>query len=125
MTKNHIKRINHYVKNRDLLEELIKCKKTDELSPKLIEMFRLISSRLILKLHFQNPMDKDDVEIGGWTDQCMYWRKFDINRGTNAFAYFSQVCKNGFGKAWNAMYGKKKKFGIMEFSLSGDNFYSF
>jgi len=118
------RRVTHYVKNDDLLREILKSKANGKPSRELIEMCRLIASRLITKLYFKDPMDRDDVLMGGWTDMVLYYHKFNPEVSTNAFAYMTQTCKNGFGKNWNKMYKKRKDFNVMHVSISQGNIYS-
>ena len=112
------KRVKHYVRNIDLYNEVVYCKDTNELSPVLTEYFRLIADRLITKLYFRDPMDRDDVFMGGWEDACIYWRKFDPSIGRNAFAYYTQIIKNGFAKGYNANYGKRTRFKVTHITLN-------
>jgi hypothetical protein len=48
-----------------------------------------------------------------------FWYNFDENKGTNPFAYFTEVIKRGLAKSWNAMY-KTKGEDVELISLSYD-----
>lgn len=92
-----------YVKNKELLEEIIKSKEQDELTPRAVMMMQLIAENVIKKMVYQNPDDRDDCVQGAILDCLMYWRGFDPTKSSNPFAYFSSICVNGIGKMWRKL----------------------
>jgi len=42
-------------------------------------------------------------------DCYQYWRGYSPELSQNAFAYFTQIIKNGFAKGWRKLYGKMPK----------------
>ena len=92
-----------YVKNKDLLVEIIKSKEQDELTPEAVRMLSLIAENVIKKMVYQNPDDRDDCLQGALLDVLMYWRSFDPTKSSNPFAYFSSICVNGIGKMWRKL----------------------
>jgi hypothetical protein len=126
----------YYINNRDFTNEIIRCKYghlneetgyqhiAGELSPKAIDYFILLANRAILKLTFANPLDKEDCIQSALLDLLRYWRNFNEEKSNNAFAYFTQIAKNGYAKEYKKIYkhiGKGEKVEFVSLSLSGDS----
>lgn len=94
----------HYLSNKKFLIELEISKQQDELTPAALNMIILIATRLSTKFSYRVDSDREDCKWHGVEDAFMYWRNFDASRNSNAFAYFTQVCKNGFAKEWRTLY---------------------
>lgn len=97
----------HYVKNKDLREELIKSREAGELTDTAIDMFIQIATRLSSKLKYNDPADREDCISYAILDCLRYWHDYDPEYSENAFAYITSVCLNGFAKGWRAL-GKIK-----------------
>jgi len=95
----------HHVKNTDLREEIIKCKEKDELSKEAIDMFILMANKFSQKLKYKRVEDKEDCIAFAIMDCYLYWRGYDPKKSQNAFAYYTQIIKNGFAKGWRKLYG--------------------
>lgn len=96
--------MSHYVKNSELILEIVECKKNGELSPKAIEMFWKIANEAVKKLKYKNPMDREDCISSAMEDLLRYWKGYDPAKGSNAFAYFSQISKNGYCKIFRKLH---------------------
>ncbi len=96
-----------YLNNRDLLEEIIKSKELDELTPKALKMLMMLADRCSTRLPYNNPDDRQDCIAVAYMDLYKYWRNFNPEKSTNAFAYFTEICKRGFAKGWNKIHPKK------------------
>jgi len=96
-----------YLKNKDLLQEILVSKEKDELTPKAQEMFQLLALRTIRKMHYYNPTDKDDCMQTGLLDMFANWRNFDATKSTNAFAYFTEIFKRGIARGYGELHKKK------------------
>jgi len=79
----------NYLNNRDLLEQII------------------ISKEQGRKLTYRNPEDRQDCIAYAYMDLYRYWRNFNPEKSTNAFAYFTEIAKRGFAKGWNKLHPKK------------------
>jgi len=99
----------HHVKNSDLREEIIKCKEKDELSKEALDMFMLMAKKFSTRLNYIYPEDKEDCISFAVMDCFQYWRGYDPQKSQNAFAYFTQIIKNGFAKGWRKLYGNMPK----------------
>lgn len=105
----------HYVKNGDLRNEIIKSKAQDKLTPEALEMFQLMSKKFSTKLTYIYAEDREDCISFAIMDCYLYWRGYDPEKSQNAFAYFTQIIKNGFAKGWRKLYGnipKKNRISI-------------
>ena len=126
----------YYINNRDFTNEIIRCKHgllneetgyqhtAGELSPKAIEYFMLLANRAIQKLTFSNPLDREDCIQSALLDLLRYWKNFNEEKSNNAFAYFTQIAKNGYAKEYKKIYkhiGKGEKIEFVSLSLGGDS----
>jgi hypothetical protein len=126
----------YYINNRDFTNEIIRCKygmlneetgyqhTPGELSPRAIDYFILLANRAILKLTFSNPLDKEDCIQSALLDLLRYWRNFNEEKSNNAFAYFTQIAKNGYAKEYKKIHkhiGKGEKVEFISLSLGGDS----
>lgn len=119
-----------YLKNKDLLNEIIECKKLNRLTPKAQEMFILLANKIIQKMRYYNPEDKKDCMQTGLHDMFANWKNFDVNKSTNAFAYYTEVFKRGIAREYNNIYKRKGdpeghyKHISIESSNDGEGLYS-
>lgn len=112
----------HYVKNADLLKEIIACKAEKKLSPKAVEMFILIATESNKKLKYKDPMDREDCISAALEDLIKYWDRFNPEKSTNAFAFYSQIVKHGFAKGWKKLHNPDMG---QILSISQDGIYNF
>jgi DNA-directed RNA polymerase specialized sigma subunit len=113
---------NHYVKNSELREEIIRCKKNDVLSEEAINMFIILAKKYSNKYQYMYEEDREDCISFAVMDCYLYWRGYDPERSQNAFAYYTQIVKNGFAKGWRRLYGNLPK--SRKISLSTNNIYN-
>jgi len=105
----------HHVKNSDLRNEIIKCKEKDELSKEALDMFILMAKKFSTKLNYVYSEDREDCISFAIMDCYQYWRGYNPEKSQNAFAYYTQIIKNGFAKGWRRLYGnfpKSKKISV-------------
>lgn len=106
-----------HVKNRELREELIKSKAADKLTPVALDMFILMAHKFSTKFKYIYVEDKEDCISFAIMDCYQYWRGYNPEKSANAFAYITQIIKNGFAKGWRKLYGnmpKSKKISISQ-----------
>jgi len=119
-----------YLKNKDLLNEIVESKKNARLTPKAQEMFMLLANKTIQKMRYYNPEDKKDCMQTGLLDMFANWKNFDVNKSTNAFAYFTEIFKRGLAREYNNIYKRKGdpeghyKHISIESSNDGEGLYS-
>ena len=109
----------HYVKNADLLAEIIKSKEQDELTEEAAKMFVQIATKMSTMLKYNNPDDREDCISAAVLDCIRYWRNFDPTITQNAFAFFTSVIRNGFAKGWRSL-GKIQCPDSMRVPISDD-----
>lgn len=122
--KNKKSSNSHYINNKEFTAEIVSCKKTGNLSPKAVQYFTLLVERAILKLKFNNPLDKEDCMQSALMDLCRYWKNFDPDKSNNAFSYFTQCAKNGFAKEYKKIHkglGKDDRIEFVSLSFQGDS----
>lgn len=113
---------NFYLSNGDLLAEIKICLEKDELTPNAVKMFQLIANNVVKKMHYNDPMDREDCVSSALHDLIKYWRNFNPDKGSNAFAYFTQVAKAGLAKGWNHIHPASKKGTIRLTDMMGEYF---
>ena len=98
-----------YVNNQELLAEIIASKAAGELTPKAVGMLLLICQNAIRRLHYNDPMDREDCLAFGVFEVMRYWRGFKPERSSNPFAFYTQMAKHGYAKGWNILHPQKTK----------------
>ena len=112
-----------YVKNKDLLLAIIESKEKGELTPEALAMLDRIIKEISKIFKYKLEEDREDCQAFAMEDVLKYWNRFDPEKSSNAFAYFTQLVKNGFGKGWRRLYPIKasnkisicKDYGIYNF----------
>lgn len=111
-----------YVKNRDLREQLIISKEEDKLTAEALDMFILMANKFSTKFKYIYLEDREDCISFAIMDCYMYWKGYNPEKSANAFAYITQIIKNGFAKGWRKLYGNMPK--SKKISVSHNNIYS-
>ncbi len=118
----------HYINNKDFTDEIIKCKTNGELSNFAIDCFISLANRAVDRLYFRDPRDREDCIQSAILDCLKYWKSFDESRSgvPNAFAYFTQMCKNGYAKEWKKIHkktglDKDDKLEFLSLDMGGEN----
>ena len=98
----------HYVNNKEFTQSIIDDKKKEELSEFSISCFVALANRAVNKIYYEDYRDREDCIQSAILDCLKYWKGFDPSKSQNpnAFAYFTQVCKNGYAKQWKAIHKK-------------------
>lgn len=85
-----------YLKNADLLAEVIKCKAEGKLSNKLALMLDMLTRRYASKPNFSGYTYVDDMIAEALADLCKNALKFKPERSSNPFAFYTQCIHNSF-----------------------------
>ena len=93
----------NYVKNKDLYDELVKCLDTSTYSMELHCMVERMADKFGYNFTYIESEDRQDCKSQAIMDVYMYWRNFNP-KYRNAFAYITQIIKNGFAKGWKKLY---------------------
>jgi len=87
----------HYISNKILVQELVRCKKNGVMSRELAEMFLLLVERFSRRGNFNQYSYIDDMRGKAMLDICQKWKQYDVTRANNnAFSYFTELVKNSF-----------------------------
>lgn len=118
----------NYINNKEFTQAVIDSKEADALTKFTVECFVMLANRAVERLYFKDYRDKEDCVQSALVDCVKYWRNFDPTKSNppNAFAYFTQMCKNGYAKEWKKIH---KKTGLedgenvetISLSTSGDS----
>ena len=106
----------NYVNNAELYAEICTSLEKGALTPSALKMLHLIVENANRKLKYNNPMDREDCVAFAHLEIVKYWNRFKPEKSTNAFAYFTQMAKNGYAKGWDILHPKRYKGTI---SMSG------
>lgn len=102
------KKRNIYLKNKDFLAEIIKCKQNNNtMSPELYKMFDLLITRISRQSNYSTYTYLEDMKAEAMATIFEKWHKFDENRTNNPFAYFTKTINNAFAQCLN--YEKKHR----------------
>jgi len=117
-----------YINNREFTDEIIQCKQHGNLSKFAVSCFNKLANRAVDRLYFKDPRDREDCVQSAILDCLKYWKSFDEtkSKNPNAFAYFTQICKNGYAKEWKKIHRKtglekEDKLEFISLGMSGDS----
>lgn len=97
--------MSNYVNKHELEEQLRLSKEQGSLTPRAVEMFRVMVREMTRILKYKWNDDKDDCMQEAIFDVLKYWNRFDPDRpNSNCFAYFSELIKNGLAKGWKKIH---------------------
>jgi hypothetical protein len=117
----------HYINNKEFTDEIVKCKGTGTLTDFAIQCFISLANRAVDRLYFKDPRDREDCIQSALFDCIKYWKGFDETReNLNAFAYFTQMCKNGYAKEFKKIHhkpglDKEETISFISLSTSGES----
>jgi DNA-directed RNA polymerase specialized sigma subunit len=94
----------HYLKPKELLEEILKSKEQGKLTPTAVTMLVKLATESNKKLKYRDEKDKEDCIAFAIEDLLRYWDRFDITKSNNAFAFYTQIAKHGFAKGWKKIH---------------------
>lgn len=99
----------NYVNNVELYKEICVSLEKKELTSKALSMLGLIIENANRRLRYNNEMDREDCVAFAYMEVMKYWNRFNPEKSKNAFAYFTQMAKNGYAKGWDILHPKKYK----------------
>ena len=106
----------YYVKNKDLIVEVIKFKEDGVASEELGQMLIAIATKLSTKGNFMSYTWRQDMISEAVLTCIKYLKNFNPDKSQNPFAYITQICKNSF----KAYIKSQNKHGIIK-----DNCYKY
>jgi len=112
-----------YVKNKDLLVEILISKEQDYLTPKAEKMFIMMADRIGRRFKYYNEDDRFDCQQGALLMIFANWRSFNTAY-KNPFSYYTEILKRGYAASFNQLRlrkGQDKNNIPKHYSLSGGN----
>lgn len=101
------KKPKNYLNNADLYDELLRCQQNEVISDKLGKMFMILSQKYTNHRYFVQYPYKEDLASLGVVACCNSYMKFDPERSSNAFAFFSSVVYHAFLQQIKKEYRQK------------------
>ncbi len=101
-----------YVNNRELLEAIIISKENSQLTPEALEMLGKMVKEISKVFKYKMEEDREDCMAFAMEDVIRYWDRFNPEKSTNAFSFFTQLVKNGFAKGWRKLYPIKSSLKV-------------
>lgn len=95
-SKGKPKKKKNYVNNKDLLKELALSHEQNKMTNNLAKMLQMLTFRYSQVPRFINYTYNEDMQSHAIFTLVKGWRKFDITKGSNPFAYFTQAIKHAF-----------------------------
>lgn len=120
------KKPTHYVRNKDLLAEVIKSKANlaenpedlgGAMTPELVEMYMLMVERYATKWHWSQYSYMDEAKQQAIVTFCAKWHKFDPDKSDNPFSYYTTMISNSF----KGVIGSETKLGKIRDKIREDN----
>ena len=101
---------NYYVEPKDFHNEYNISILKDEPTYKLYEMVEKIASKY--SNIWKNKIDRDACINFATCEALRKWKKYDIKRSENIFAFFTQMISNDMKTHYNKLKGKKNTVSI-------------
>lgn len=114
---NHYK-MAKYVSNKELLKEIIESKAQGSLTPRAIVLLDKMIDEISKVFKYRLEEDREDCKAFAMEDVIKYWNRFDPEKSSNAFSYYTQLIKHGSAKGWRRLYPIKAS---MMISISGEH----
>jgi len=86
----------HYITNATLLPEVVRAKKLNRVTPELAEMLMMITQRYSFKASFAGYSFREDMVSFALINLCANALKFDTEKYSNPFAYYTTAIHNSF-----------------------------
>ena len=101
-----------YVNNRELLEAIVLSKEKGELSPAALKMLDRMVKEISKVFKYKMEEDREDCMAFAMEDVIKYWDRFNPEKSNNAFAFYTQMIKNGYAKGWRRLYPIKSSLKV-------------
>jgi DNA-directed RNA polymerase specialized sigma subunit len=98
----------NYCPPKEFREEIIKSLEQDELTEQAVTYLYAIAVESSKKLSYKDFQDRDDCIMAAMEDVLKYWRSYNPEKSSNAFAYYTQIIKHGFAKGWRELHPLKE-----------------
>jgi DNA-directed RNA polymerase specialized sigma24 family protein len=86
----------YYLTNGDLLPAVLESKKVGKMTDKLARMLMLLTDRYSRKANFNGYSFREDMVSAALINLCQNALKFDPEKSSNPFAFYTTAIKNSF-----------------------------
>jgi hypothetical protein len=90
-----------YISGKDFYKEMVISKAKGILTKEAQDGIYLIAKNLSGKFGYKDPEWRKDCLQEGLLMAYKYWMKFEEERSTNAFGYFTEIIKRGMASGFN------------------------
>ena len=94
----------NYIVNKDLYMQIILSKERGQLTPEALKMLDRMIKEISKVFKYKMEEDKEDCQAFAMEDVIKYWNRFDPEKSNNAFAFYTQMIKNGYAKGWRRLH---------------------
>ena len=102
----------NYVSNKQLYEQIIVSKDKGELTPDALKMLDKMVKEISKVFKYKMEEDREDCQAFAMEDVIKYWDRFNPEKSNNAFAFYTQMIKNGYAKGWRRLYPIKSSMKV-------------
>ena len=110
-----------YVNNKSLYKELIISKAMGKLTPEATRMIKMMVDKVSIKFYYKNSQDREDCKSNALYKCLRFWRNFDENKTSNAFAYMTEIIKRGMAQEFNDLEKYRESISIDRFYEDGSD----
>jgi DNA-directed RNA polymerase specialized sigma subunit len=101
-----------YVDNKALIKAIVESKEKGELSKEALTMLDRMVKEISKIFKYKMEEDREDCQAFAMEDVIKYWDRFDPSKSNNAFAFYTQMIKNGYAKGWRRLYPIKSSLKV-------------
>lgn len=105
-------RMAQYVNPKELYQEIIKSKESGELTPQALVLLDRMVKEISKIFKYKYEEDREDCQAFAMEDVIKYWNRFDVSKSNNAFAFYTQMIKNGMAKGWRRLHPIKSSLKV-------------
>jgi hypothetical protein len=125
ISKKPIKRLEpirrQYIKDIELVYEVIISKGKGKMTAKLQMMFIKIINELSRKFYYKNGRDREDCISHAILSLFENWNTFNELKYNKALPYYTEIAKRAMAKCMNILKGKNKQSDLMPNNISLSN----
>lgn len=108
------------INNADFMREIILSKERGELTQPAVKYFVKLANHAVRALTYADPRDREDCIQFALLDLLLYWKNFNPEVSTNAFAFFTQITYHGCAKGFKKIH-KAKSVDTVSLNHVGDS----
>jgi DNA-directed RNA polymerase specialized sigma subunit len=95
------KKRKNYLNNKDLYAQVVKSQEAGVMSDELAKMLQTLTEKYGRSGRYIGYTYNEDMQAYAMMMLCKTWHKFDPNKYTNAFAYYTTCVHNSFNQFLN------------------------